>query len=109
MKVKRLKNDEMRVISIDGKAVFELLTETMMENAERFFDLLDVTKVSFRMQWCEEENCFVCAIVDGDDFKSDFDLQRIAQDVGETTESLYLHGKKRYCTVDAGKYRIDRS
>ena len=108
MKIKRLKKDEMRVISIDGKAVFELLTETMIENAEQFFDLLDVTKVSFRMQWCEEENCFVCAIVDGNDWKNDYDLQRIALDIGVTTESLYLHGKKRYSTVDAEKYRIDQ-
>ena len=41
MKTKRLKKDEMRVICLDGDAVFELLTETMIDGAGDYFDLLD--------------------------------------------------------------------
>ena len=102
MKTKRLKKDEMRLICIDGDAVFELLTETMIDGAGEYFDLLDVTKVNFSMQWCPEQNCFVCAVVDENGWNRELDLEKAAREIGPTTRTMFT--RNRYKTVNTADF-----
>ena len=104
MKTKRLKKDEMRVICLDGEAVYELLRETMMDGAGDYFDLLDMTKVVFSMRWCPERNCFVCAAVDENDWHRNLDLDKIAREIGPTTKTMFA--PHRYQTVNTADFEI---
>lgn len=105
MKTKQLKKDEMRLICLDGDAVFELLTETMIDGAGDYFDLLDVTKVNFSMRWCPEQNCFVCAVVDENDWHRNLDLDKAAREIGPTTQTMFA--PRRYRTVNTADYEIE--
>lgn len=53
-KVKRLKPNEYRVISIGANAVRELLLETFTDKAGEYFDLLDPAKVVLEMSFNSE-------------------------------------------------------
>lgn len=105
MKTKRLKKDEMRVICLDSDAVFELITETMIDGAGDFFDLLDPTKVHFFMQWCPEQKCFVCAAVDENDWHRKLDMERVAREIGPTTKTMFT--RHRYQTVNTADYEVE--
>lgn len=101
MKTKHLKKGELRIIQIDENAIFELLKETMMENASEYFDVLDVTKVTFEMKWLKESGQFICAVYDSGHCPSNpdvfLDLAELGDQVGLTTRTLY--GKHRYKTL----------
>jgi len=106
MKVKHLKNNELRVIRIGEDAIRELILEHFMENGAQYFDLLDVTKVFFSGYFDMDERDLICAVYDeNSDFKKDFlgekklDFSEISDIVGETTTSLYSGGK-RYAVLE---------
>ncbi len=96
MKVKHLKKGEIRVISIGREAIYELLRETMMENAEQYFDLLDMKTVKFQMSWDSQTDLFTC-IIHNDQNTPDIDVQAIVQEIGITAETLFY--KNRYKTI----------
>lgn len=96
MKVKHLNNGQVRVISIDREAIYELLRETMMENREEYFDILGNT-VMFEMKWNSKTDIFTCAVFDRRYPPNDLDFDKLEEHLGLTTKTLYQ--KKRYKTV----------
>ena len=62
MNHKRLKRGEIKVINIGHDAIFEWLYESMQEQAERFFDIKDSTKVLFQCNWNKDPDQFTCII-----------------------------------------------
>lgn len=87
MKVKRLKN-EIRYIKIDRDAIFERLREDMVEQAENYFKILDITKVNFKYFWDSDTDEFICAICDGDRGLDLLDLEVLSKKP-ITTHTLY--------------------
>lgn len=96
MKVKHLNNGEVRVISIDKEAIYELLRETMMENSAEYFDILGNT-VMFEMRWNSKTDIFTCAVFDRRYPPDDLNFNMLEKHLGLTTKTLYQ--KKRYKTV----------
>lgn len=88
MKVKRLK-DEIRYIKIDREAIFERLREDMIDQAEKYFEILDITKVDFKYFWDPDTDEFICAICDKERGSDSFDLEVLARDKPITTHTLY--------------------
>ena len=94
MNHKRLKRGEIKVINIGRDAIFEWLYESMQEQADRFFDIKDSTKVLFHFNWNKDSDQFTCIIEpeieeDGKPVFHDFDFSAIREKVGETTSSLF--------------------
>lgn len=96
MKVKHLKKGELRVIRIGREAIYELLRENMIENAEQYFDLLDMRTVTFQMIWSSQTDEFTCVVHD-DQYTPNIDIENIAEKVSLTTETLFQ--KHRFQTI----------
>lgn len=96
MKVKHLKQGEIRAISIGREAIYELLRETMMENSAEYFDILGNT-VMFEMRWNSKTEIFTCAVFDRKYPPDDLDFDTLEKHLGLTTETLYQ--RNRYKTV----------
>lgn len=91
MKVKRLK-DEIRYIKIERDAIYERLREDIIDQAENYFGILDVTKVHFEFLWDPDTDEFICAICDdrqGFYGHDAFDLKALFQNRPITTHTLY--------------------
>ena len=109
MKKKRIKmsDGEMRVISIDRDAVFEWLCESMIEHGKDFFDIADITSVTFHYIFERDTGQFSCAILKKSkdvghprDIVVNWDAVR-AQ-TGTTTPSLFFgpDNKKLYKSLN---------
>ena len=111
-KVKHLKDGEYRVIRISEEAVRELAYETIIDRFESYFDVLDVSKFVYSWKWDEETGDLTFLIQDdgGDDLeaiRSMPDLDKIAQCVGYTTESMYRDKRyKTVCQQEDGSYTV---
>ena len=92
---KDLSASEARVICMEADAVFELVTEYMLENAEELFDLPDMTAVEFQMKWNSELQLFICVATKRTDKKAT-DLLKKAEEIGATTETIFA--EDRYVT-----------
>lgn len=102
MRKNKLEHGDIRVINIDRNTIFEWLYESMIENAERFFDIDDVTTVSMRCEWDSDTDEFTCVVapisVDAPPSEfQDFDFPKIRARTGLTTDSLF--SKTRYKTI----------
>ena len=62
MKVKRLNDNECRVIRIKEDAIRELIYETIIEKGKDFFDLLDITRVSFEICFDMDARDLICVV-----------------------------------------------
>ena len=98
-KVKRLKPNEYRVISIGANAVRELLLETFTDKAGEYFDLLDPAKVVLEMSFNSETGGLICAVHDADNSRAEFpNFAAMAAVTGETTQKIFE--PNRYATVE---------
>lgn len=104
MKVKHLKEGELRVIKVGREALTEMIFENFMENGADYFDLLDSTKFVFHMKWDSETDELVCFVQD-ERYPLKIELDEVAQRVGITTDSFY--SKNLYKTVYLGKQGDD--
>lgn len=94
---KRLKKGEARVIRIGKDAIFEFLCETMMENGCEYFDLHDVTKVTFQMTWDQNTNEFTCVVCNSEEADA-VDAELISKKVELTTDTMFR--KNRYKEIE---------
>lgn len=96
---RKLQENELRVLKIDSRAVYEFLCESMMEKGADFFDLHDITKVEFNFS-CQEDGTFFCAVSKRGAYQT-IDFSAVERDSDLTTESLF--SRKRYRSVFVGK------
>ena len=96
-----LNHDEVRFICLDNSALFELLTEFMMENVKELFDIEDSTSVSFQMIFNRKSKRFLCAIMDAKDRRT-LDLYEMEKEIGPTASSVY--SDSRYAVLDATSF-----
>ena len=92
MKVKRLKDGEIRVIRVKEEAVREFLFEMLIEELEAYFDLLDGTTVFYKFGVDFDTRDMTFAVRDKKFLrpKSDFTkFEEIKDFVGETTKTLF--------------------
>lgn len=90
MKVKRLKDGEIRVLRISEKAIEEFLWEMLIEKLKDYFDLLDPTTVCCELDIDFDKRDLIFVVRDKKEYcpdKSDFG--EIADFVGETAETLF--------------------
>ena len=88
-KVKRLKPNEYRVISIGANAVRELLLETFTDKAG----------VVLEMSFNSETGGLICAVHDADNSRAEFpNFAAMAAVTGETTQTMFE--PNRYATVE---------
>lgn len=96
MKIKHLKEGELRVIKVDRNALTEFIMETITDNATNYFDLLDITKVTFHMKWDKETDEFYCVIND-EKHPVAIDFDQLVKNTATTTDSLFI--KPCYKTI----------
>lgn len=93
---RRLKKGEVRVIRIDKEAMFEFFCETVMEKGCEYFDLHDLTKVTFQMNWDHDANEFTCVVCNSEDVDA-VDAKLASKEVGLTTDTMFR--KNRYKVI----------
>lgn len=94
MRVKRLKDGEIRVLRVKEKAIEEFLWEMLIEKAKDYFDLLDMKTVCYEFNLDFDKRDLVFVVRDKNDFcpdKSDF--SEIADLVDETTKTLFASNR----------------
>lgn len=92
MKVKRLKDGEIRVIRVKEEAIREFLFEMLIEKLEAYFDLLDGTTVFYEFGMDFDTRDMTFAVRDKKFLRpeSDFtEFEEIKDFVGETTKTLF--------------------
>ena len=95
-KVKHIKDNRCRVIKLEKDALFEFLYETMIENIEQYFEILDCTKVFSHHKFNPETGEYVCIINDEKvKLPDDLDIDKILLKMPKTTTSMYS-GSSRY-------------
>ena len=87
---RRLKKGEARVIRIGKDAMFEFFCEMIMENGCQYFDLHDLTRVSFSMQWHRDSNEFTCIVCNNEDAAA-VNLDIISEQVELTTDTMFCN------------------
>lgn len=98
MKVKRLKDNEYRVIRIKGDAIREFVCETIMEKGKDFFDILDVTKISFEINFDMNKGDLICVVHNRTyPLNEVMDFEQIANIVDKTTDTMF--SPNRYITL----------
>lgn len=106
MKVKRLKDNEYRVIRIKEAAIREFLYETIMEKGGDFFDLLDVTKVSFEISFDMDKKDLICVVHNRTyPMNEIMDFRPIASIVDRTTETMFAPGRYVILIKEDGVYK----
>ncbi len=100
-KVKHIKNDTCRIIKIDKDALFEFVYETMIDEMEQFFDILDVTTVTSHHDLNFETGEYICLINnDKSKLPNDIDLHRLLSKIENTTSTLYSPNRYKEMTYD---------
>jgi len=94
---RRLKKGEARVIRIGKDTMFEFLCETMMEKGCEYFDLHDLTKVTFQMNWDHDANEFTCVVCNSEEADA-VDTKLISKEVELTTDTMFR--KNRYKLIE---------
>lgn len=94
---RRLNKGEARVIRIGKDAIFEFLCETMMEKGCMYFDLHDLTKVTFQMNWNQNDNEFTCVVCNREE-EDTVDVKLISKEVELTTDTMFR--KNRYKEIE---------
>ena len=92
--MKKLKDNEIRIIKINGAAVFELISELFTERAEEYFDLFrgDLTKITVYVKWDRASNGVLCA-VQNEKSRKDLNLDKIWEQTPYTTDTLFQKGR----------------
>ncbi len=99
-----LTNDEVRVIKIGEKALFEFIYEKFIDDQDTYLDVdnLAVTD-SFYIDW--ENRQFIFCAYKTEDENGEFlklpqsvDLEKLINQIPDTTESMYKSGRYRIFT-----------
>lgn len=92
-KKKRIPDDKYRVIKIGKDALYELIRESIIDNAENHFDISDVTSIVtfFDIDWDKGE--FICLARnekgENEHLQCDVDTELLLSKLQDTTTSLY--------------------
>lgn len=101
-KIKRLKEDQYRVIRISKEALFELVYETVNDNLEAYFDLMDCTTVSSHHQLSDDGD-YLCVVSSEYHLLEDIDLEELLDKMPDTTESMF--NPERYKSLSLNEIR----
>lgn len=89
MEMKRMQENEIRIIKVTENAIRELLYETIIENGRRYFDLPNDDEICYEIQLDLEKGEMLCAAFSTK--LSHFELDRIEglSSITETTSSFF--------------------
>ncbi len=94
-KKKQLKDDEVRVIKISEKALFEFIYEKFIDDQDHYFDVDPLSVAdSFYIDW-ENRQFIFCAYKSENEkgesleLSENIDLEKLVQKIPDTTDSMY--------------------
>ena len=92
--MKKLKDNEIRIIKINSDAVFELISELFTEKAEEYFDLFrgDLTRITVHVEWDRESNDILCAAWKRNPRRK-LNIDKIWDETPYTTDTLFQKGR----------------
>lgn len=93
---------EARVITIDEKAITELLLENLSENVSKYFNVPMVSNKSTNVMYWDQKNKLLTYAVMPMKYCFDYSLNfdHIHKTVGVTTESLFSPNLSKYKSID---------
>ena len=93
---------EARVITIDEKAITELLLENLSDNISNYFHIPMVSDESMNVMYWDQKNSLLTYAVMPKKYCFDYSLNfnHIHKTIGVTTESLFSPNPNKYKSID---------
>ncbi len=85
-----LKENEIRVIKVNEAAVRELIFETIIENAQEYFNLSNTEDICYTIQMDIQTGNMICIAHEADIPEEKIDVDKIDKETEITTPSFFV-------------------